>query len=465
MCSAGSLTTPMEELTYADGSGSTISARDCCSLLKGDTLIPGVGSVDQEVLAPLVRAATECPGLEIDGWQTTCLSVQDRRSVFRFAGIGHVGDSSRRWSMVLKVIRRPETADAPDADPAHWAYWPREWLMYAAGVPQGLEGGLRSPRCWGVMQPKPDVRWIWLEDLTEHLSRPWPLERYALAARHLGAFNGAYLAGRPLPTAAWLNAEGLRGRSADAAAELQRFRDPDLWTDPRLRRAFPRPVLHDLERLLADRPLLLAAMSGFPRTFCHLDTGYSANGNLAAVPSGGADVTVLFDWALAGYGAPGQDIANLVWSSFVEFCLDIGDLPQLEAQVLDSYLQGLADSDIRLDPAHVRRAYLTGSVLMFGLIPEAVDHALNESEHAELERYYGWPIDRIVEQSAEVTYRLLERAEMLRALPDTPAGEVGSPAVGSAVIRQFHLELGSHCGSKSPYGGGEQAPEVRPEVG
>jgi len=27
----------------------------------------------------------------------------------------------------------------------------------------------------------------------------WPLERYGLAARHLGQFNGRYLTGTPLP--------------------------------------------------------------------------------------------------------------------------------------------------------------------------------------------------------------------------------------------------------------------------
>jgi len=48
--------------------------------------------------------------------------------------------------------------------------------------------------------------------------------------------------------------------------------------------------------------------------------------------------------------------------------------------------------------------------------------ALRDGQHPELERYYGWPIERIVEQSAEVTCRLFERADALRALLDRSTG-------------------------------------------
>ena len=97
-------------------------------------------SVDRETLAPLVQAATACPDLRIDAWQATRLSLQGRRSIFRFAGTGHDGVARRPWSLILKVIRAPESADAHDIDMRDWAYWPRESLLYAAGIPQMLTG-------------------------------------------------------------------------------------------------------------------------------------------------------------------------------------------------------------------------------------------------------------------------------------------------------------------------------------
>lgn len=84
--------------------------------------------------------------------------------------------------------------------------------------------------------------------------------------------------------------------------------------------------------------------------------------------------------------------------------------------MFNSYLQGLTQASLPADERQVRSAYLISSVLIFGLAPEAVEHALNEAEHKALECHYGWPIEQLVEQAAQVTYRLLERADELRAL-------------------------------------------------
>lgn len=375
--------------------------------------LPGV---DRRTLEPLAQAASGCPGLQIDVWEMTRLSRQGRRSIFRFEGTGYEGAMPRQWSLILKEIRAPESPDAHDNDMHDWAYWPREPLLYAAGIPQALTGDLRAPRCFGVAQPEPDLQWIWLEDLQDSHDRTWPFERYVLAARHLGMFNGAYLTGTPRPTAPWLVSTGLRTRSASAIADFDRLRDPDLWSHPRVRRAFPRPILDRLELLLADRERFLTVAEGLPQTFCHFDAW---QGNMAAVKdTTDSDVTVLFDWALACYGSVGQEIANMVWTAFLEFKLDIADIVQFETAVFESYLYGLRETGAQVDPELVRCAYLIGSVLLFGFTPEAVDHALNEDEHPALEQHYGWPIDRMIAQSAEVTYLLLARADDLRALLD-----------------------------------------------
>jgi hypothetical protein len=223
-----------------------------------------------------------------------CVAVQ-------FAGIGRAGAALHPWSLILKVLRAPADPHAAEADVSHVAYWPRESLLYAAGLPQQLAGVIRAPRCYAVSQPAPDASWIWLEDLTDRYAGRWPLERYALAAQHLGRFNGAFIGRDSLPGDVWLRHDGLRGRSAHAVAGLARLVDPALWTHALVRRAFPTPILERIERVADDREAMLQALAGLPQSVCHLDAWY---GNMAAVQDGdGADTTVLFDWALAGYGA------------------------------------------------------------------------------------------------------------------------------------------------------------------
>ncbi|MEZ4682356.1 MAG: phosphotransferase [Caldilineaceae bacterium] len=294
----------------------------------------------------------------------------------------------------------------------------RESLLYAAGIPQSLphrvhHKGLRAPRCFGVMEPTPDLRWIWLEDLRDRYAGQWPLQQYALAGYQLGLFNGSYLVDNPLPTAPWLTDNGLRSESANKVADLARLRNPAIWAHPLLRHAYPTPILADLEQLAADRERFLAGAATFPRTFCHLD---AHAGNMAAVEeANGSAETVLFDWALAGYGAPGEEISRLIWAALLDFKVDVAEAERLEALVFDSYLQGLADAGWQANPAQVRYAYLLSSVLIFTFEMEAVEHALSE-DVAGLEAYYGQPQERLVAQNVQVTYLLLARANELRAM-------------------------------------------------
>jgi hypothetical protein len=128
--------------------------------------------------------------------------------------------------------------------------------------------------------------------------------------------------------------------------------------------------------------------------------------------------TVLFDWALAGYGAVGEEIGTLIWVALLEFKVDIQNAECLETDVFNQYLRGLEDSGWKYDPIHVRIAYLIKSVLLFGFQLEAVDHALNEDAYKATEQLYGQPIDRLVTQAAQVTYLLISRIDELRSLLD-----------------------------------------------
>ena len=128
------------------------------------------------------------------------------RSAFNIRGMARVGVAERPWSLVLKVLG---PAAGPD-DPTHIDYWKRELLLYSSGLLDDLPAGLCAPRCYGCDEPMDGVVWLWLEHVREDRDRAWPLARWALAARHLGRFNGAYFVGRSLPRTSWLSGQRLR---------------------------------------------------------------------------------------------------------------------------------------------------------------------------------------------------------------------------------------------------------------
>jgi hypothetical protein len=104
------------------------------------------------------------------------------------------------------VLRRAAELD----DPSDWDYWKREALAYEAGLLVDLADGFVAPRCYGIRDLGQDHVAIWLEDIVGSGPSRWPLERYGLAARHLGRFNGAYLTGRRLPGWPWLSVGRVR---------------------------------------------------------------------------------------------------------------------------------------------------------------------------------------------------------------------------------------------------------------
>lgn len=98
--------------------------------------------------------------------------------------------------------------------------------------------------------------------------RPLP-GRLLLVASHLGRFNGAYLAGRPLPDHPWLSRDDAREWVERCAEWVPgAIRDLTTWQRPALRRDFPVPVTDGLVRLWEERERLLTALDQLPRTLC-----------------------------------------------------------------------------------------------------------------------------------------------------------------------------------------------------
>ena len=151
--------------------------------------------------------------------------------------------------------------------------------------------------------------------MVDEVGQPWPLDRYSLAARHLGQLNGAYLVGRPLPTEPWVLREWIRSEVAEEEA-LDVARPPRLPDHPLSRRAFPGRSVDDLLRFWTDRELFLAALDQLPKTFGHLDAAPS--NVFARRGPAGETQTVAIDWSHVGIAEIGHDIAPLVFFSLLD---------------------------------------------------------------------------------------------------------------------------------------------------
>jgi hypothetical protein len=220
--------------------------------------------LEPTVLTRAVCAALDHGSAAIEHWQVQPLSASSGAAtagVYRVSGTANDRDIRRDWALVLKIIRPAAAAWNPAArEIDHPIYWKREALAYQSGMLDDLPGGIAAPRCLALEERADESCWLWLEQVEDSYGSRWPLAQYAQAARALGRFNGAYLAGRALPAYPWLGPPGaLRGTLQAFAFVRDVVENPTTWQDPLLRAAFPVPV--------ADR-LLLSERYGSQRVNC-----------------------------------------------------------------------------------------------------------------------------------------------------------------------------------------------------
>ena len=240
---------------------------------------------------------------------------------------------------ILKVARLPSPADPPKAfptsdEPTHWNYWQREALAYQSGLAATAYAGagITAPALLRAgTRPDGGVE-LWLADVGGIGGFEWPVARLARFARELGAAQARWAA--RVPAIWWLSRRWLAQYVAQAPHRVGPV-EPAVWDHPNLA-PWPEPVRTRLRQLWADRDRILAVAEAAERTLCHLDVWPA---NLAD----DAGTSVLLDWAFAGEGAVGEDLANLIIDAFTDGLMDVALLPELAEAAVDGYLAGLRD--------------------------------------------------------------------------------------------------------------------------
>jgi hypothetical protein len=370
-------------------------------------------TLDAAALAPIVRQVLARPAATVEIWQYTQIKLgmgMMTGGVYRFTGTARAeGGAPLPWSVVLKIISQGDgPAAALLADPHHGLYWKREALAYHSGLLDDLPGGLAAARCYAIWEQPDESCWLWLEDVPDRYGPVWPLAQFARAARVLGRFNGAYLAGRPHPSHAWLRHNGTIVMAPGALEGMVRpdvLADPANWAHPLVRAAFPATVAERLLRLWAARDTFRAAIAGLPETLGHLDAW---RGNLFAPDP---DRLVAIDWAGMGWAAVGTDASDLFASSLMHARAASNDPATLDAAVFDSYLAGLADAGWQGDPRRLRTAYAGYAALKYAVPLWWLSDVGDPARHARWEALSGLPMAAFVAQQALLITYLCAIAE------------------------------------------------------
>jgi hypothetical protein len=379
--------------------------------------------VDSAILTRVVRAALGSERAVVERWQAQPAGASRGSAttgVFRLSGAAFERGALLEWAVMLKVIRPGAAAFNPAArEVDHPLYWKREALAYQSGLLDNLPGGITAPRCYAVEERDDESCWLWLEEVQDRDAVRWPLAQYRRAASALGRFNGAYLAGRPIPSYLWLGAPGaLRGALHAFAYVYDVVRDETTWQHPLLRSAFPASIADRLLNLWEGCAPLLDALDRLPKTLCHKD---AFRRNMFALPdAAGQPRLALIDWAYVGLGEIGLDVADLFGASYSTFGVEPTDLWSLDAAIFESYLAGLCEAGWRGDSRLARFGFAASASLKYAGLLLWLSDLADARRSAAWEALSGQPIDRFVQHQAALVYYLLslldEAHELLRFL-------------------------------------------------
>ncbi len=378
--------------------------------------------IDEVMLTTVVCRILDSKTATLGKWHTQAIAHHVINNVtaglYRITGIADDRSEQLSWSVIVKVLHlQPEDASSifnSSQDPTHWNYWQREALIYTSGILDNLTGDLVAPRCFAITEPSANVVWLWLEDIQGIPGTAWSLERFGVAARHLGYLQGSYVVSQSLPSEPWLSRDWHRAwvSNIDHTA-LEAWREPTTWQHPLIKEIFSQTIADQVMDLWSDRHILLEAVDKAPRTLCHFDI--TPNNLFARHNADGNDQTVLIDWSFVGYGVLGEDLVNFVLDSVFLLFVDGSSLIPLEKLVLEGYLAGLRSAGWNGDEGVVRFTYAAVAALHFGLIAgRFLKLVHNESRHSWLEQRFGRTFDEIITSRAIAITHALELAKEAR---------------------------------------------------
>jgi thiamine kinase-like enzyme len=187
------------------------------------------------------------------------------------------------------------------------------------------------------------------------------------------------------------------------------------WQNPLVQQAFNEILRTGVLRLWAEKQNFWETLDRLPQVFCHND--FHRRNLLWRLDVDGPEELVALDWAFCGPGALGMDLGELVATSAYFFEVEIAQVSELEATVLDGYRAGLRDAGWSGEPQLVRLGYLLSAMLWMGAtLPGWAAVMLPEEAGINVQAMYGRAVDEVLAGWVRLNEFLLERADEARYL-------------------------------------------------
>jgi hypothetical protein len=167
-------------------------------------------------------------------------------------------------------------------------------------------------------------------------------------------------------------------------------------------------------RLWEARSSLLTAMEHLPTCFCHNDA--SRRNLMFRQTENGTGETVAIDWACAGLGKVGQEIA--VTTAMNLFFMEVSAqyAKELDQKIFAGYSAGLRDAGWEGDLRLARFGYTVVAALIFGVAFSVLRARSYRFHPARIEAIVGHPVVDIMAQHATVSPFLLDLGDEALAL-------------------------------------------------
>jgi hypothetical protein len=320
-----------------------------------------------EHLRPVAEQILGGPVERVAEWRTQGLSGGAAQHTGRGYGVHRVDGTavldgrSLPWTAVLKVAGPSELAEWNRVDSVE--YWKREVLVYQSDVLDDLPGSLVIPRIYAVQEMPDGKFFIWLEWVRDATS-DWSMADHYLSARHLGQFNGGYVAGHAMPVQRpWMTTGRLRqwveGRPVDRD-ELLHFAQAEY-----VGRWLTTQNVDRMTKLYQHRDGLYDAIESLPVSLCHHDAfrrNLMLRRNEEGVPE-----TVACDWSYVGTGHLGQEIATTTAIDLMFLEVPSERALELDEAVFAGYCDGLRDAGWQGDLRLPRLGYAATAALQSGV--------------------------------------------------------------------------------------------------
>ncbi|MFC3802634.1 phosphotransferase [Cohnella sp. GCM10012308] len=221
---------------------------------------------------------------------------------------------------------------------------------------------------------------MWLEEIIVGFDEHWELQKYEDIAEMLGRFNGAYLAGLPLPSEPWL----CRGFLQSWTHECDKYdsgiaRLEETWNQSRVKGLLPDGTFERYLSFCQNRDLLLASLEKLPKVFTHNDAWRP---NLFPATDRGL---TMIDWSNCGLAGVGEELGRYYGLSLNS---DLGDLPDKRAlanEMAIRYCEGLRKAGWRGDDHLAKFGFMASAGIRCGMmIPNLLEQLSRLPEIEEI---------------------------------------------------------------------------------